>query len=267
MTIALEKCAVTVGRNCGSSYIRQAQEWARDLGIAYFRRPQNRRLEEYLQEHQLEAAIVATSKGPKIFYRENSFAYHPGMAVLRLQQLQKGERDHMLEALGVQTGSRVLDCTLGLASDAAIASYAVGTTGRVVGLEASPLLHFVVQYGLQHFEAVDAELTRALRRIDSVQATAEEYLEKLCATKNDAAFDVIYFDPMFRRPVKGSIAMDAMRPLTFEKPLEQRVVDLAVALAPRVVIKERNIDLLKSYGCQEILGGRYAKVKYGVIRR
>ena len=260
--------AVTVGRNCGSAYIEQAQAWADQLGLEYFERPQNQKLELYMQSHQLEAVIIATSKGPKIFNGETNFHYHPGMAVLRLQNLKKGESDHFLEAMALQPGSRVLDCTLGLASDAAMASYYVGETGHVMGLEASALLYFAVSYGLKHFQAEDEELTAALRRITPVHTEAQCYLRQLLEQGGTPdSFDVIYFDPMFRRPVKGSVAMDALRPLSYEAPLEQTTVALALQLAPRVVIKERNIDLLQSYGCQEILGGRYAKVKYGVIRR
>lgn len=260
--------AVTVGRNCGDAYISQAQTWAQELGINYFARPQNRKLEEYMQEQSLEAVIVATSKGPKIFTPQSEFHYHPGMAVLRLQQLKKGESDHFCEALALKKGDRVLDCTLGLASDAAIASYCVGTEGSVTGLEASDLLYFAVNYGLKNFEAEDQELTEALRRIKVVPTIAHNYLEALVNQfHGEDCFEVIYFDPMFRRPVKGSVAMDALRPLSYEAPLGKETVELALKLAPRVVIKERNIALLKELGCQEILGGRYAKVKYGVIRR
>lgn len=262
------RCAVTVGRNCGEAYIAQAQAWARKLGINYFSRPQNRKLEEYMNEQGWEAVIIATSKGPKIFTAESEFHYHPGMAVLRLQQLKKGEGDHFCRALDLKKGDRVLDCTLGLASDAAIASYCVGSEGTVIGLEASELLYFAVNYGLQNFEAEDPELTQALRRIEAVPCLAHSYLEKLAAeARQEDCFEVIYFDPMFRRPVKGSVAMDALRPLSYEAPLEKATVELALKLAPRVVIKERNIALLEGLGCQEILGGRYAKVKYGVIRR
>lgn len=260
--------AVTVGRNCGSAYVEQAKAWAQQLGVNYFDRPQNQKLEEYLKDHQLEAAIIATSQGPRIFTALTDFHYHPGMAVLRLQQLKKGEGDHFKEALNLKKGDRVLDCTLGLASDAAIASYCVGPKGSVTGLEASELLFFVVNYGLHNFEAEDPELTEALRRIRAIPAVAKDYLKALVEQhKPEDLFEVIYFDPMFRRPVKGSVAMDALRPLSYEKPLDRETVELALKLAPRVVIKERNIGILQELGCQEILGGRYAKVKYGVIRR
>ena len=80
-------------------------------------------------------------------------------------------------------------------------------------------------------------------------------------------FDVVYFDPMFRRPVQGSVSMDALRPLAYEHPLSSDAIRLALELAPRVVIKERNEYVLREYGCQEFVGGKYSRVKFGIIRR
>ncbi|MBR6637072.1 MAG: class I SAM-dependent methyltransferase, partial [Phascolarctobacterium sp.] len=163
----------------------------------------------------------------------------------------------------LREGMRVLDGTLGLAGDAAIASYLVGEKGKVVGVEASILLHFVVENGLRSYAAEDPDLTSALRRITTVRATAEEYLENCEAD----SFDVVYFDPMFRYPVQGSSAMEPLRPVAYEKPLNQRTIELALKAAPKIVIKERSEKILREYGCTEILGGRYSRIKFGIIRR
>ena len=106
-------------------------------------------------------------------------------------------------------------------------------------------------------------MTEALRRITTVQATAEEYLE----TCEADAFDVVYFDPMFRYPVQGSSAMEPLRPVAYEHPLNQRTIELALKAAPKIVIKERSEKILREYGCTEILGGRYSRIKFGIIRR
>ena len=45
------------------------------------------------------------------------------------------------------------------------------------------------------------------------------------------------------------------------------MVALALRAAPRVVIKERDEELLRSLGAEEIQGGKYSKVRYGIIRR
>lgn len=264
MTACLTKgFAVTTGRMHGSE--RQAQAWARELGVSYIAR-ERASLPELLSRHGLAALLVAGVREPRVFTMEGGFlAYHPSMAILRWQQLQRcgGDADHFAAAAGLRRGMRVLDCTLGLAADAAVASCLVGSEGCVVGLEAAPLLHFLVRQGLKNYICEDAELTAALRRITALRAEAGEYLRQ--CLEQGAAYDVIYFDPMFRRPVQGSSGMDALRPLAWEQPLTRATVDLARQLAPRVVIKERFAGLLRELGCTEIRGGRYARVKYGII--
>lgn len=255
---------VTVARNnTGSGAAAQAQGWAAALKGRYIARPHNLSVQEILERHELAALVVAENCGPRVHCREGSFAYHPGMALLRVRQLQRGGQDHLVNALGLRPGMKILDCTLGLGSDAAVAAYAVGPKGSVVGLEASPLLHFAVSYGLANYETKDAELNAALRRIRTVNAEAAAYLAA-CAPNS---FDAVYFDPMFRRPVSGSKGMDALRPLALERPLEKAAVELALRAAPLVVVKERGENILRGYGCREFIGGKYSRVVYGVVRR
>lgn len=255
--------AVTAGRKGSGDLLTAAKEWATYFNVPYIERASKGSLEELRQQNNLDAILVATADGPQIYNNEGTFFYHPGMAVLRLQRLKNNEHDHFAQALELREGMRVLDGTLGLAGDAAIASCLVGEKGKVVGVEASILLHFVVGNGLRSYVAEDPDLTRALRRIKTVQATAEEYLENCEAD----SFDVVYFDPMFRYPVQGSSAMEPLRPVAYEKPLNQRTIELALKAAPKIVIKERSEKILREYGCTEILGGRYSRIKFGIIRR
>ena len=258
------KYAVMLSRNArGSGAVQTAKDMAARLGVAYLDRPHNQVLEEFMAAQALAAVIVLEKDGPRIHSEYGTFAYHQGMAGIRVQQLLRGAPDHLVQALDLRSGARVLDCTLGLASDAAVAACVVGPTGRVVGLEASLLLHFAVQYGLAHYECKTPLLTAALRRVEAVHAVAGEYLAACAAD----SFDVVYFDPMFRHPVQGSKAMEALRPLALEEPLDRTTVELALKVAPRVVIKERSEYLLREYGCQEYVGGKYSRIKFGIIRR
>ena len=258
------KYAVMLSRNArGSAAIETAKAMAAQLGVAYVERPHNQVLEAFMAAQGLAAVIVLEKDGPRIHSEHGTFAYHPGMAEIRVQQLLRGAPDHLVRALYLHPGARVLDCTLGLASDAAVAACVAGPTGRVVGLEASLLLHFAVQHGLAHYECKTPLLTAALRRVEAVHAVAAEYL----ATCAPNSFDVVYFDPMFRHPVQGYKAMEALRPLSLEEPLARSTVELALKVAPRVVIKERSEYLLAEYGCQEYVGGKYSRIKFGIIRR
>lgn len=256
------RVGVTIARNArGSAAIEQARAWARELGAEYIVRPHNLGVDELRQQHALTALVVGEKDGPRIHSAAGSFAYHPGMAVLRMQQLKRGQTEHLVAALGLEPGVRVLDATLGLAADAAISAYVVGAGGRVVGLEASPLLHFAVSYGLTHYIAEDADLTAALRRIEPVQALAQDYLAQCVPGQ----FDVVYFDPMFRHPVSGAKGMEALRPLSYEAPLDAETLALAKRVAPRIVIKERSEYILRQYGCREFVGGKYSRIKYGLL--
>ena len=258
------KYAVMLSRNArGSGAIAAAKAMAAELGVTYLDRPHNQVLEEFMVAQGLEAVIVLEKDGPRIHSQYGTFAYHPGMAEIRVQQLLRGAPDHLVKALDLRCGARVLDCTLGLASDAAVAACVVGETGRVVGLEASLLLHFAVKHGLAHYECKTPLLTAALRRVEAVHAVAAEYLAS-CAPDS---YDVVYFDPMFRHPVQGSKAMEALRPLALEEPLAKSTVELALKVAPRVVIKERSEYLLAEYGCTEYVCGKYSRIKFGIIRR
>ena len=260
------KYAVVLSRNArGSAAIEAAKAMAARLGVAYLDRPHNQVLEDFMAAQGLAAVIVLEKDGPRIHSEHGTFSYHPGMAEIRVQQLLRGATDHLVKALDLHPGSRVLDCTLGLASDAAVAACVVGAAGKVVGLEASLLLHFAVEHGLTHYECKTPLLTAALRRVESVHAVAAEYLAQ-CVAKG-LTFDVVYFDPMFRHPVQGSKAMEALRPLSLEEPLAKSTVELALKVAPRVVIKERSEYLLAEYGCTEYVGGKYSRIKFGIIRR
>lgn len=238
-----------------------AERWARALQVPQVIR-ENWNLEKLKREYEVDAILMASRNGPKVYCKGHKFFYHPNMAKIRLERLKDGEPDYLVEAMGLCPGMRVLDCTLGLAADAAIAAHVVGETGRVVGLEGSELLHFVVQHGLKSYEAKDPDLTKALRKIIAVRADAATYL----ATRMEE-FDVVYFDPMFETPVKESCAMEPLRDLAYQAKLTKDVIQLALKRAPRVVIKERYIKYLRDLGCTEFFGGKYSSIKYGVVKR
>lgn len=256
-----QKFAVTAGRNSRLEW--QARAWAQGFGVQYLRRGRSGSLEDLCAKHGVNTLLVATKPGPQVFTAEGRFFFHPSMADLRLKHIAAGEPDHLIEALALVPGKKVLDCTLGLASDAIVASYAVGGMGEVIGVEASPLLAFTVSRGLQTYSSGKPEMDAAMRRIKVLHTMADAYLR----VAPPDSFDVIYFDPMFRFGVETSANMKPLRPLAYEKPLSLATIALALKAAPRVVIKERSEKFLAGLGCTEFVGGRYSRVKYGIIRR
>ena len=167
--------------------------------------------------------------------------------------------DHHLDALL----KRVLDCTVGLAADALLASHAVGETGKVIGLEASLPLWFLTSRGVISYKSQIPELVQDLQRIEIIHAEASAFLKTL----PENSFDAVYFDPMFRQPVRKSSEMVPLRPLAFPEPLTLEMVELALKVAPRVVIKERSVEILQEYGCTEFVGSKYSAVRFGIRKR
>lgn len=255
--------AVTIGLNGSPNLPAMAKKWAADLNVPYFIRPEKGTLKEMLAHNDIDALIVATNKGPQVFSCEGTLFFHPGMAALRLKKLVQGEKDNFAEALDLQRGMKVLDCTMGLAGDAIIASHICGNEGRIVALEASIPIRFIVSRGLQSYQDSDEQLVSAMRRIETIQTNAADYLKRM----PDDSFDAVYFDPMFRHPVNSSASMVPLRPIAYDEPLEKDIIEQALRVAPVVVVKERSVKTLEMLGMSEIKGGRYSRVKYGIRRR
>ena len=292
----LTKYAITFGKNCRGQIVTQAKSWAEMLRVPYIPRTDSMSLEMMLAYYDVEGFLIATTQGPRIFTKSGTFFFHPGMGALRWKQLFHQEKivkvdmdkfagnkketvvpesscrlsytydqlpDHFAVATQLCLGQRYLDCTLGLGADALIASHIVGKTGKVVGLEASLLLHFVVSRGLKNYATPYEDLAADLQRLETYHTEALPFLQNQPAD----SFDVIYFDPMFRFPVKTSNTMQPLRPLAYEQPLTAIVVKEALRVAPRVVIKERGEKILRVLGCTEFLGGKYSRVKFGIAYR
>ena len=256
--------AVTSNKNDNRKLIEQAKAWAQQLQVPYVKRYDNGSLDAMLADHHLEALLIAGKNGPQLYSPEGMLLYHPGLGKVRWQRVvQRHEKDNFLTAMDIRPGQRVLDCTVGLAADALLASRAVGKTGKVIGLEASLPLWFLSNHGIMLYKSKLPELLLDLRRIEIIHAEASAYLKML----PENSFDAVYFDPMFRQPVRKSSEMVPLRPLAFHEPLSQETVELALRAAPRVVIKERGLEILREYGCTEFVGTKYSAVRFGIRKR
>ncbi|MFL5272252.1 MAG: class I SAM-dependent methyltransferase [Anaeromyxobacteraceae bacterium] len=159
-------------------------------------------------------------------------AWSGGMGELRLRRLLAGERatrDPFLDAAALRPGDHVLDATLGLGADALGAAGAVGSGGRVVGVERSLALAALVGEGLLR------HASEASRRVEVLAGDAAEILARL----PDRSFDVVCFDPMFRSPRAEGPAFDLVRRLGDPRPLAAETLARARRVARRwVVVKD-----------------------------
>jgi hypothetical protein len=192
------------------------------------------------------------------------YFFHPNLAAVRIRNVESGKGDHMIEAMGLQRGDHVLDCTLGRAADAIICAWRVGEEGRVVGIEKVPVIAYLTAEGLRSGQFVGKRFTRIMRRVEALCADYNEYLP----TCPDKSFDVVYFDPIFHEPVRQSKNMESLRALADAATPGPEALRQALRVARRcVVIKQRRgTPLWEQLGIREIYGGKHARVEYGVVR-
>ena len=245
----------------------QARALAEELGAPYAPRA-GRSLPALCGAADAARLLVAGADRLRLCDRATGAEYffHPNMFLVRGSAVRQGAPDHFLEAAGLAPGDAVLDCTLGFASEAALAALAVGEAGRVVGLESVPELAAVTRIGLQTFPLPSPDLEAALRRVRVVTAEHGAYLQG-CA---DGSFDVVYFDPFFPERLSGSEA--SVSPLFVfgnPAPLDPDAVAQARRVARgRVVIKHPRHEPLPpdvSALVSRTVGSRRSRLAYSVL--
>ena len=258
------KAGVTVSRNSLSFLRDEAKTWADKLKMPFLERTAP--LDVMCCEMGLDALLVVTKQGPRVTLADgNVFFFHPSMSVLRVQRLMRGGQDGLLTALALKPGENVLDCTLGLATDACVMAYAVGENGYIDGLEASSLIALVVQEGLHACltqEDAPSWFQAASKRISVKNACYEDILAML----PDNAYDVVYFDPLFAHPVQSSANMQPLRPLAKEGGVLIESLTQARRVAKkRVVVKDHcSAALLKTLQAPALSGGKYSRIRFGI---
>lgn len=253
---------VTTIKEPPTELLDTAADLATKLSIWYVPRDEYS-IDTLRSRYKVDGIIVVTKKQIELVMPAGSYFFHIGMAKLRIKSIQEGKYDHMARAMGVFTGAAILDCTLGLGTDAIVASYLAGSTGRVVGIESSPVVAEIVRRGLLAYDPEDEDIQIAMRNIEVVTGNSLAYLRTL----PDDSFDIVYFDPMFRRPVQDSSGIAPLREVANLEPVSTAAVHEAMRVAKkRVVLKEaaRSNEFTR-LGFNNLSGGKYSSVMYGYI--
>jgi 16S rRNA (guanine1516-N2)-methyltransferase len=190
-------------------------------------------------EQRTQAVRLIVVKPDRVALRDTEedieYQFHPNMIPVRGLNWMRGARDLFLEAMDLRIGDQVLDCTLGFGTEASLAALAVGTEGRVVGLESVPELASVTREGMRRFPMPQPRIAAAMRRVQVVTADYRTWMAS-CA---DESFDAVYFDPFFEERLSG--AENSVTPLAHfgnRAALDNRSVQEARRIARRrVVIK------------------------------
>ncbi|MDR1160138.1 MAG: class I SAM-dependent methyltransferase [Syntrophomonadaceae bacterium] len=239
-----------------------AREFAEDGGFVFVNRA-DQSLESLKEEYKAEAVLVWHQQGPILHLGNAKWFFHPGAAYNRLTSFRKmGQVDLMAKACAFQAEDIFLDCTLGLGADAIVASYFL-PGGKIWGLETSPAVAQVVKWGMKMYTSRQTWLNDAMRRITVLKSNHRDYLRNM----PDASVDIIYFDPMFRKPLLDSQNMLLLRSVADTEPVSIETVTEAIRVArKKVVLKERNdsgeFDRL---GFTHIQGSKNNPIAYGVI--
>lgn len=255
--------AVTTSLRDNYNEHRKAMEISSILNIPYMPR-KDKNINEMFCQNELTGILVVGRYRLTYKYHGGDFFFHPGMAKLRIKEIENGKTDQMIKALDLHPGDSVLDCTMGLGSDSIVAAY-MNRWGEITGLEQSKIISFIVKEGLFGYSEGDTGLEKAMKKIKVICCDYNVFLKK----QADNSVDIIYFDPMFRTPAKNSCSMEAMRPLTNRSPLTPEAIQEALRVARyRVVVKEvRNSTEFYRLGIDKISGGKYSSVSYGIIEK
>jgi hypothetical protein len=244
----------------------EAIEIARTLNVPY-RRRESYSIPALCRIEGVEHVVVLTSERLYCVFKddvEHPFFFHPNSAMFRLRRLRKGGTDPLLDITGLEAGMSFLDCTLGLAADAAVASYRVGKQGRVVGIESVPVVGLIVEHGLRTWTTEHDEFNQAMRRIEVRPENHLDYLRRC----TDEQFDMVYFDPMFEQTVRTSSGIAPLKKLARYTELTDQVVAEARRVARhKVVLKDSPASSRFSAFGFEVQTRPYAPYCFGIIEK
>jgi hypothetical protein len=159
---------------------------------------------------------------------------HPGLLYLK----QRDGRHHpLLRAVAPEKAAPVLsliDATMGVAGDA-IHIARILPEVSIMGCEASPVLHALLEEGLPRLRAdASRPWSDAVRRIKALWVNAGDYLAGL----SDDSVDVVYLDPMFTAPLAAPAGFTVVRQFALDQPPSLGLLDHARRVARmRVVVK------------------------------
>lgn len=223
------KTIVTTAYRPASKSVKEAEQIAADLSIAFSLR-NKRSIEKIHFEEQ--ADVLVAGKERLEFYplgKTEPFFFHPNSAAFRTKRSL--EQDPLIEVSGLARGDYFLDCTLGMASDALVASQRVGEDGKVTGCESNKSIAYIIRNGLKKYAAMP-HLFDAMQRIEVIAADSVDYLKALEAD----SFDVIYMDPMFTEEITEASNFTPLRAAANKGQLTEEWVREAKRVSRKSVV-------------------------------
>ena len=206
----------------------QAQKRAQDWGLPFVDRRKDGMAAMFKQADALllfgaEGVLLATSQG--------QLSANLSTAAIRLRHIAAHESDPLIRAAELRPGDSVIDCTYGLGRDAVVAAHIIGTTGSLIGIEASAALFHLADENAPLAESkggIDVDAAA----ISLVHDDARSWLEHAPAQ----SADVVLIDPMFESPKTSDASFAILRSVASEIPLDEEWVEAARRVARRWVV-------------------------------
>jgi len=236
---------ITTSQKNNLNLIKKATEYARKLNINFIHR-EDLSLENLFEidatKNKKPQVIIVKQKGLFLYTQgiKNPFFFHPSTAIIRIKRLEQGYNDTMIDICQLKPGDYFLDCTLGLGTDSIVASYIVGASGKVIGIESKKEIALIVAEGSKQCKIINHEIKNAINRINVINDNHLTYLRSL----PNKSVDVIYFDPMFEHGIYQSDGIKPLREIADFQQLTSEVIYEAKRVArKRIVLKARNNSL------------------------
>lgn len=211
-----------------------------------------------------DCLLIYTKQLPEIWTKDSIYRFHLGTAELRIKQMKRGVQDRLLALLPPRKDIVIVDATFGAGRDATVFSWYVGNVGKVISLEKSAALWAIGKEGLAQFSDSDKDVIEALRRIELYHYDFVSWLLKA----QSKSVDVIYFDTMFKHPVKRNANhIEAFRKSACYDTLQESILLEACRVAREcIIVKERSFSpLFKNELFTKIDSKRGQSTAYGVI--
>ncbi|MCM3766653.1 class I SAM-dependent methyltransferase [Neobacillus niacini] len=255
---------VTTGGRTNQYMIDKAKGIADALDVMYVPR---RKKSIHLLQHDCDSDCLVVGKERLELYKKGEtepFFFHPNSAMFRIKRLLRGEHDPFAQAAQLSKGKKILDCTLGLAGDAIVASFLTGKSGQVIGIEGQKYVAYIVQEGLCTWDPGFSEMKEARERIEVVRAPAFQFLKSL----PDASYDCVYFDPMFDENIRESFGIRGLTKFAINDEFDDALIMEALRVTKsRVVLKDHyKSDRFEKFGFK-VSVRKNAKFHFGFIEK
>lgn len=255
---------VTTAGRTNQKMMEKAKGIASQLNINYIER--NKQSVKTLQTEMNSDCIVVGKQRLELYRKDESepFFFHPNSAMFRIKRLINGDRDPFSEAAKLSEGMSFLDCTLGLASDSIVASFLVGNSGKVIGVEGQKYLAYLVREGLKDWDPGLPIMKEAMERIKVVFQNSAEVLESMPSN----SVDCVYFDPMFEESILESDGIKSLGMFALYQDLNERLICDAKRVAKqRVILKDHYKSARFAKFGFHVYQRKTAKFHFGVIEK